>query len=420
MANNFFDKLFGMAKEVAETAEDRFEGLKEMIEGGVEGGRNWAAATWRNFMAKEVTVYPTYAYRDPKDSETWVAPVRVWVRDNIDAPFIEDWIRNKAISHFEEDLRRPLNDDEKERLRECLIDFVTDDKSNERVEFTFGDDREGRLFTATHHTDVNGLIEETLRLPDSVARQLLDGTGARWLSLNAVTNGGEGRGRVRLLAPEGVSVISDIDDTIKVTQVPAGKKTVLRNTFLRPYKAAPTMLEMYRGFGAEGEPPDDLSFHYVSGSPWQMFRLLHKFLVEETGFPPGTFHMKNLRKNLTDMQSLQDIKAFALGGDLATLDQKIRQITNLMVNLPRRQFILVGDSGERDPEVYRAISELFPTRVREIHIRDVLNERLRGMRLITGPEVGVSLDTSEIVGEMKKVIGQTEDALRRDDDAAEL
>jgi phosphatidate phosphatase APP1 len=43
--------------------------------------------------------------------------------------------------------------------------------------------------------------------------------------------------------------------------------------------------------------------------------------------------------------------AFAVGGDLATLEQKVRQITNLMIHLPGRKFILVGDSGEKDPEV---------------------------------------------------------------------
>jgi phosphatidate phosphatase APP1 len=116
--------------------------------------------------------------------------------------------------------------------------------------------------------------------------------------------------------------------------------------------------------------------------------------------------MKNLRKNLLDRGALEDIMAFALGGDLATLDQKVRQITNLMIHLPRRKFILVGDSGEKDPEVYRAIKKLFPDQVLKVYIRDVLGERLRGMELITGSDVSIALDTGELETEMEGLIAK--------------
>jgi len=47
----------------------------------------------------------------------------------------------------------------------------------------------------------------------------------------------DGKGLVMLLEPEGKSVVSDIDDTIKVSEIPAGKAIILRNTFLRQYVA---------------------------------------------------------------------------------------------------------------------------------------------------------------------------------------
>jgi phosphatidate phosphatase APP1 len=144
----------------------------------------------------------------------------------------------------------------------------------------------------------------------------------------------------------------------------------------------------------------------VSGSPWQLYHALTRFLFAQEQFPAGTVHMKNLRKNLFDRGALRDIMAFALGGDLATLEQKVRQITNLMIHLPRRQFILVGDSGEKDPEVYRAIQRLFPQQVLRIYIRDVLGERLTGMELITGSDVAVALDTGELQAEMETLIAK--------------
>jgi phosphatidate phosphatase APP1 len=116
--------------------------------------------------------------------------------------------------------------------------------------------------------------------------------------------------------------------------------------------------------------------------------------------------MKTFRKNILEAGALESIRAFALGGDLATLDQKIRQITNLMIHLPQRKFILIGDSGEKDPEVYRAIRRLFPKQVQHIIIRDVLGQRLAGMERIAGEDVSVFLDTSELEAEMNAMVAQ--------------
>ena len=52
-----------------------------------------------------------------------------------------------------------------------------------------------------------------------------------WLTFSSASDEHKGRGRIRLIEPDGVSLISDIDDTIKVTDIPAGLDTVLRNTF---------------------------------------------------------------------------------------------------------------------------------------------------------------------------------------------
>jgi hypothetical protein len=377
------------------------EGIESAGESAGETLMNAAKNIRKRLVGMEVTFYPTYGYRE---GDTWLVPVRVWVHDNRDTPFVEDFIEGKVRAHFAQDIGRPLTEDEARRLEACLENFIADDKSREGVEFTFDGDEE--VFRLSGHTSHNGVIEETIALPAAKVDALLarDPEADGWLSLGLRTadGNGSGEGRIRFLEPTGLSVVSDIDDTIKVTQVPAGKKTVLRNTFLKEFKAAEGMLERYRGFAAER----GASFHYVSGSPWQLFGLLEAFLVGETGFPAGTFHMKTVGKNIFDPGGIDSIIRFVRGGDLATLDQKVRQITNLMMNLPGRRFILVGDSGEKDPEVFRAIKSLFPDRVEKIYIRDVLGERLEGMERITGPDVPVWLDTSELVREMKALVEQ--------------
>jgi hypothetical protein len=387
-------------KNIADTVKDKIGDAGRAVGETIESVK-------RRIVGKEVTVYPSYAHRDPADPQVWIVPVRVWVHDNRDTPFVEDFIGRRAVGHFEEDLGRALTDDEKARLAACLENFVADNKDNEEVEFTFA----GQTFRSEHRTTPNGVLEDALHIPDALARPLLSAqtAGDHWLPLAATASGGDGtgEGRVAFLEPAGLSVVSDIDDTVKVTHVPAGKKTVLRNTFLREFKAAEGMRDRYAAItAAQFGQPGDVSFHYVSGSPWQLYGLLSRFLIDEQKFPAGTFHLKNLRLNPFEAGALDTVKAFALGGDLATLDQKIRQITSLMINFPGRKFLLVGDSGERDPEVYRAVRELFPEQVAGVFIRDVLAERLTGMERITGADVPVSLDTSEIVGEMRKLIAQ--------------
>ncbi len=360
-------------------------------------------------LQKEVTVYDSYGYRDPADQSMWLVPMRVWVHDNRDTPFVEDAIENWAIGHFEKDLERQLEADEKAQLRTCLTNFIADDKSNESVSFTFADDSNGTNFPFKERTTHNGVIAESIRVPDELVRACYtrQAGDSRWLEIVAQSGDhGIGKGRIRFLEPEGLSVISDIDDTVRITHVPAGKRAVLRNTFLKEFKAAEGMRDRYLGFITEAGASADTCFHYVSGSPWQLYGPLKRFLFEQEQFPAGTVHMKNLRKNLLDRGAVRDIMAFALGGDLATLDQKIRQITNLMIHLPRRKFILVGDSGEKDPEVYRAIRKLFPNQVLEIYIRDVLGERLTGMELITGSDISVVLDTVELEMEMESLIAK--------------
>ena len=172
-----------------------------------------------------------------------------------------------------------------------------------------------------------------------------------------------------LLEPDGKSVVSDIDDTIKVSEIPAGKAIVLRNTFLRQYVVAEGMKPRYLGFG-------DRAFHYVSGSPWQLFGLLHPFLIEREGFPAGTFHMKSLRTNPLDLANFaRDLKNF-VSGKAATKEQKIGQISELMENLPQRKFTLIGDSGELDPEVFTKLRKKRGAQVERIVIRDVVGAKL--------------------------------------------
>lgn len=138
------------------------------------------------------------------------------------------------------------------------------------------------------------------------------------------------------------------------------------------------MVNRYNKFGMA-------SFHYVSGAPWQLFQPLCDFIDKE-GFPEGSFHMKSVPANLLSPATWKDL--LKLVGD-ATVEQKLAQISNIMTRFPGRKFILVGDSGEHDPEIYQQLQNTFGDQITKIVIRDVVDSRhstpgrLDGMSVIS-------------------------------------
>lgn len=309
-----------------------------------------------------VTFYPTYGYQE---GDHWVIPMRVWVHEHRD--LVETW-----VTHIAESIGQ-LDPQEIDRFRSRITDFVADSESDEVVRLAFDDDQEYSVQDAQGNitqTDENGLIIGVVKISRDKAGELVKQQNSHdgWLTFHATSREHSGSGRVRLLEPEGLSVISDIDDTIKITDIPKGPEVVVKNTFFREYEPAPNMAGLYRQWTGA-------SFHYVSGGPWQLYPALSDFLFgAQGGFPEGTFHMKNVRKNILNADTWNDLTELVTNENI-TVDQKITQISEIMQRFPNRKVILVGDSGEKDPEVYRTIRNKFPAQIQEIKIRDVVNDR---------------------------------------------
>lgn len=320
---------------------------------------------------EEVTFYPTYGY---KQDGAWHIHLRGWVHENrqhlnrflTKIAGVKDKCAGTELSNFQ------FRSD----------DFEDDDKSHETVIVKFDSDPQDQAFTFPQ-TESVGIVELDVVLPDDRAKQLLEKQGSAngWLTFRAVSDDHTGLGRVRLIEAEGVSVVSDIDDTIKVTDIPAGRDIVLRNTFCRDFQAAPDMAKMYGDFG-------DVAFHYVSGGPEQMFGPLYDFLIAGPGgFPEGTFHLRFFPKNLLSEITRQNLKQLVASSLDGTFTHKVKEITALMDRFPNRKFILIGDSGEVDPEVYREIILTRRSQVKEVWIRDVLNDADRNAHRFEGMQV---------------------------------
>jgi phosphatidate phosphatase APP1 len=114
------------------------------------------------------------------------------------------------------------------------------------------------------------------------------------------------------------------------------------------------MPELYREWARAG-----VVFHYLSASPWQLYGPLAEFRRAE-GFPAGLFHLKLFR--------LKDSTALDLFGSQERYKSGV--IERILADFPDRRFILVGDSGEQDPEIYAAAARKHPDQVVRIFIRD--------------------------------------------------
>jgi phosphatidate phosphatase APP1 len=178
---------------------------------------------------------------------------------------------------------------------------------------------------------------------------------------------------------EGVSVITDIDDTIRHTGVTGDKRTMFRNVFVRDYNEVfiDGVSHWYKVMESMG-----VKFHYVSNSPWQIINIITEYL-SQAGLPRGSIHLKHYSGFLTGLLE-------------PAVEKKKPTLQAILRDFPHRSFILVGDSGERDLEAYVDLAREFPKQVVAIYIRDITlppdDKTLltANQDLLSGPISGVS------------------------------
>lgn len=173
------------------------------------------------------------------------------------------------------------------------------------------------------------------------------------------------RGRVQVPDQADFGVISDIDDTIMFTGA-TSMRTMIKTTFVdnahtrRPFPGVePFYRALHLGKNGHTNP-----FFYVSSSPWNLYDFLVSFL-DYHNLPQGTLCLRDLgldRKKL---------------GQSAHGEHKSANIDAILAAHPDLQFVLVGDSGQHDPEIYASAVERHPDRIKAIFIRDVTGARRR-------------------------------------------
>jgi phosphatidate phosphatase APP1 len=239
-----------------------------------------------------------------------------------------------------------------DNLRNMARRFASDEVPGARVRASFGE------LTVEAVADEEGFFDVRFELPEPLTGS------AGWLPVElellhpASPGGGPVRSTGRVLVPSGarLGIISDIDDTVVRSSATNAMKmawvVLLNNAYTRlPFEGVGAFYEALRR-GTDGRAKNPI--FYVSSSPWNIYDVLENFL-DVHDVPEGPLFLK-------------DWSPTVLGKHRG---HKLGIIRTLLGTYPDLPFVLIGDSGEEDPEIYSQVVREQPGRVRAVYIRDV-------------------------------------------------
>jgi phosphatidate phosphatase APP1 len=155
-------------------------------------------------------------------------------------------------------------------------------------------------------------------------------------------------------------VISDLDDTVIRTDVTSTLR-MMKNVFLhnaRTRMPFPGVAAFYRALQkGTGSSPFNPVF-YVSSSPWNLHDVLTEFLTVQK-IPLGPLMLRDW--GLTTEGVVPGSNA----------EHKLDAIRRILGMFPALPFLLIGDSGQEDPEIYHQVVREHPDRIRAVYIRNV-------------------------------------------------
>jgi len=239
-----------------------------------------------------------------------------------------------------------------DNVRNMARRFASDEVPSARVRASLGSVEVETV------ADEEGFFEVRLKLPEP----LTGPTGWHPVELELLhprsPDGKQVRSTGEVLVPAGArfGVISDIDDTVVHSSATSVLKmawiVLLNNAHTRlPFEGVNAFYSALQR-GLEDQPHNPI--FYVSSSPWNIYDVLEDFLNVH-GVPAGPLFLKDWSPSVLGKHRTH----------------KLGTIRTLLRTYPDLPFVLIGDSGEEDPEIYLQIVREHPGRIRAVYIRDV-------------------------------------------------
>ena len=317
----------------------------------------------------------------PDENVLFIPSVAYEVNEREIAVDIEAWVYEKergrgmttALMKYLDITKSGLSPKEYDRLYEMTQLFRVDSERGKVIQIAL----EGNKYSMPKTTRT-GRTTETIEVEIPKDSKRLQNNSVMSFQMidprnSQKDNTGQDEGRKNVItgkayfsANRGISIISDIDDTIKDSDV-LNTKNLLKQTFIEPFVAVDAMRDWYQRIAKN----KTISFHYLSSSPIQLYPALQEFMDQEQ-FPKGSIHLRES----TTWRSVVPIGK-------ASENHKRQNIEKLLRVYPNRTFVLIGDSGEKDPEIYTEIMRDFPLQIQCIFIRNVTDETMENMRFKT-------------------------------------
>lgn len=156
------------------------------------------------------------------------------------------------------------------------------------------------------------------------------------------------------------AVISDIDDTLLISHstklIRKVRLIMFKNAYTRKTTGLLKRMYMHWNDIEKGLVPED--YFFVSNSEWNLYDFLVDFF-DHNELPKGVFLLQNLKRGLRDL----------LGSGKVNNNHKLESIQFLFSFFEQKDFVLIGDNGQKDLDIYHKIARKYPERVKGIIIR---------------------------------------------------
>ncbi|KAJ0108361.1 ctin filament organization protein app1 [Diaporthe amygdali] len=282
--------------------------------------------------------------KDGKETQTWNAEFVAAVFSQHPSCTVSD-----VVVQIADKIGLADDDEAKRTIEERLRPFLMDIQPGKQVLALHGGETHLKFSSGSR----NGISADIKTIPAAPAGMIVPTTAQ-------VPQGTTGllQSKTFFADPEGWAVISDVDDTIKITQTsdPIG---ILRSTFVNKPEPVAGMPELYKFI--QSEITSASPWFYLSASPYNLYPFLRGF--RDAYYPHGQLLLRDA--------SWMSIPGLLSNLTLGTEGYKVDRMKKIHSWLPNKKVICIGDSTQSDPESYGEIYRTHPEWVKAIYIRKV-------------------------------------------------
>ena len=163
-------------------------------------------------------------------------------------------------------------------------------------------------------------------------------------------------GQIYLINGSGISVVSDIDDTVRDTRIYYKNQLRAVQRALARFVPVDGMADLYTYWLRNAR----VRFHYVSGGP-DWWEKVNEAGLDQSGFPKGSIQLRKV-----SLSHFTTVAAWFSGNPCR---YKIEEISQILADFPGRHFCLIGDAGEGDNRALRHLAAMYPDQVKWVFIR---------------------------------------------------